>query len=157
MVECRYSPATARIPKMRVNTAAKPVCARAARWVPGSWTFPPDSTRPLMPATTSSGPAASSSQGVRIVLSLRNSLRISGNTGVSSVRGGRQVQERGLERAVRAADLAQRPREAQFTSADDHDLIGRPGDLAQRVAGHDHRPPLAGQVAQRAAEPGRAA
>jgi hypothetical protein len=30
IVECQYSPATAKMPKRRVNTAASPVCARAA-------------------------------------------------------------------------------------------------------------------------------
>src|SRR5579859_944365 len=150
MVACRYSPATARMPKIRVNTAASPVCARAARWVPGSCTLPPDSTRPVTPASTSSGPAASSSQGPRTVLSLRNSLRITGSIGASSVGQG---QERGLQCAVRLADIAQRAGEPQLTATDDDHLVDGPGHLAQGVAGHDDRAPLGRQVPQQAAQP----
>jgi hypothetical protein len=58
---------------------------------------------------------------------------------------------------VRLADVAQRAREAEFSRADDHHVVGGPRDLAQHVAGHDDRAPLAGQVAQRGAQPGRAA
>ncbi len=79
----RYSPATAMRPKISVSTAASPTCASAWRWTAGSCTLPPDSTSPVTPATTISGPAASSSHGPRTVVTLRNSLLSMGRTSFS--------------------------------------------------------------------------
>ena len=78
IVPCRYSPATARMPNISVNSAARPTCASAVLWVAGSCTLPPDWTRPVTPATTSSGPRPAAARGRGRVLSLRNSLRITG-------------------------------------------------------------------------------
>src|SRR5258708_23705388 len=82
-VPWRYSPATARMPKMSVNRAARATCESAVRCTAGSCTLPPDCTRPVIPATTRRGPAASSSHGPRMVRSLRNSLWIIDDTGAS--------------------------------------------------------------------------
>src|SRR6266568_2852684 len=157
MVLCRYSPATARMPKMSVNSAARPTCASAVLCTAGSCTSPPDSTSPVTPATTSSGPAASSSQGPRTVVSLRNSLRIIGSMGdlLSAWHCGKS-QERGLESVVRLADLAQRAREPQPSCADNHHVIGCLGDLGEDVAGDDDGPALVRQPAEQAPEPGDA-
>src|SRR6266550_6368424 len=161
MVRCRYSPATARMPKTRVSSAARPTCASAWFCTAGSCTFPPDWTRSVTPARTSSGPAASSSQGPRTVAILRSSLRITGHTGRSpfamsgtparSVRQGGQVQERRLQSVARLADLAQRPGEAQLPGTDDHHLVDSLGNLAEHMAGHHDGPALAGQAAQQTA------
>src|SRR5258707_782569 len=58
IVPCRYSLATARMPKIRANTAARPTCAIARLWTAGSCRFAPERTRPVTPATTITGPAA---------------------------------------------------------------------------------------------------
>src|SRR5215467_10736512 len=184
-VPCRYSPATARMPKISVNSAARPTWASALLWMAGSCTLAPDCTSPVTPATTRTGPAPSNSHGPRIVLSLRNSLRIIGSTvglldgdesdevgGWSSARcggqpeaavmrcrsasGGGQLEEGRLQRVVRAADLAQRTGEAQLTLADDDNVVGGLGDLAEHVAGDHDGPALVGQATQQAAQPGDA-
>src|SRR5215831_3975198 len=163
-VPCRYSPATARMPKMSVNSAARPTWASALLCMAGSCTLAPDCTSPVTPATTRTGPAASNSHGPRIVLSLRNSLRIIGSTVglldgkgriglaviVSSVwrsaraavrfrrrsaRGGGQLEKGRFQCAIRAADLAKRTGEAQLSVADDDNVVDRLGDLAEHVAG----------------------
>src|SRR6266545_349847 len=152
------------MPKMSVSTAARPTCASAWLWTAGSCMFPPDWTRPVTPAATISGPAASSSHGLRIVLSLRNSLRIMSSTVVSlarsewarSVQLYGQLQERRLQRVVRLGDLAQRPGEAKLSRADDHYVVRHLGDLAEHVAGDHDGAALARQAAQQAAEPGDA-
>src|SRR5262245_26274538 len=156
IVPCRYSPATARMPKISVNTAARPTCAIARPWTAGSCTFPPSETRPVIPATTIAGPAASSSHGLRTVASLRNSVRICVSTAGPSARDGGQLQERRLQRTARPAQLTQRPGEPKLASGDDHHLVGRLGDLAEHMAGDDDGAALARERAQQRAEPGDA-
>ena len=164
-VPCRYSPATAKMPKISVNSAARATCARALPCTAGSCTSPPDWTRPVTPATTSSGPAASSSHGLRTVLSLRNSLRIKCSTvallgsrrpAAGQPGGGGQLEERRFQGVVGRADLVQRAGEAHLPGADDHHVIDGLGDLAEHVAGHDDGPALVREAAQQAAQPGDA-
>src|SRR6266496_2275892 len=108
--------------------------------------------------------AASSSHGLRIVLSLRNSLRIMSSTVVSlarsewarSVQLYGQLQERRLQRVVRLSDLAQRPGEAKLPRADDHHVVRHLGEIAEHVAGDHDGAALARHAAQQAAEPGDA-
>src|SRR5262249_3443736 len=179
IVPCRYSPATAKMPKMSVNSAARATCASALLCTAGSCTFPPDWIRPVIPATTRSGPAASSSHGPRTVLSLRHSLRIRGSTagllGRSRLAGSRgggaaipaaghwpwrsadglgQLEEGRLQRVAGRADVAECPGEAHLPRADDHHMVGGLGDLAEHVAGDDHGPPVVGEATQQSAEPG---
>src|SRR5262245_51674444 len=167
IVPWRYSPATARMPKIRVNTAARPTCPIARLWTAGSCTFAPERTRPVTPATTITGPAASSSHGLRIVASLRNSVRTCGSTfgllgmdaGIDGRRSARhcgQPQERRLQGAAGPAEIMQWPGEAELSRVDDHHMAGRLGHLAEHVAGHDDGAALAGQAAQQPAEPGDA-
>src|SRR5579859_7027506 len=144
MVRCRYSPATATMPKTSVSSAASPACARALLWVAGSCRFAPDWTRPEMPATTISGPTASSSHGLRMVVSLRSSL-CTGSTGVSFAGRNGQPEERRLQCVARRAEVGQRSREPELSGADDHYVVGHLGDLTQHMAGHDDRVPPVGQ------------
>src|SRR5918996_240028 len=91
MVWCRYSPATAVIPKMSVSRDTTPAWATAWLAVWGWVRSAPPATSPATPTMTSTGPAASSSHGPRMVLSLRNSLAMRVvMAGPSQVGGGRR-------------------------------------------------------------------
>src|ERR1035438_9372764 len=46
------------MPRMSGKIAARPTCASALVWTTGSCTLPPDTTSPVTPAATTSGPAA---------------------------------------------------------------------------------------------------
>src|SRR6266536_422683 len=74
IVLCLCSPATARIPNTRVNRDVSPTWASAPLCAVGLFRSPLDRTRPLTPASTSSGAAARSSQGPRTVPSFRISV-----------------------------------------------------------------------------------
>ena len=50
----------------------------------------------------------------------------------------------------------QRPGEAELSRVDDHHTVGGLGHLAEHMAGHHDGAALAGQAAQRSAEPGDA-
>src|SRR5215469_10072495 len=170
IVPCRYSPPTARMPKIRVTTAARPTCAIAWLWTAGSCTLAPETARPVTPATTITGPAASSSQGLRMVVSLRNSVRICGSTAGllrsdvdmgdgwmrrRSARHRGQPEERRFQ-GGRPAEFVQRPGEAELSRVDDHHVVGGLGHLAEHVAGDNDGAALVGQGAQQPAQPGDA-
>src|SRR5450631_795069 len=152
MVPREYSPATARMPNTRVKIAASPTCEKALLCRAGSCTFPPEATSPLIPATTISGPSASSSHGARMVRSLRNSVARARDTWSSPG----EVEERGFEGLVGRADLAERSGEAQLPAADDEHVVDGLGDLAEQVAGQHDGAALGSEAAEQATEPGDA-
>src|SRR6185369_6146126 len=147
MVRCRYSPATARIPRINEKIDTSPAWA-IARWaVTGSVTSTwPPTNRPLTPAMMTSCAAASSRNGLRVVRSLRSSVPIDR---LLSIR--RKVKERGLQRVagetVEAAGVSQR------TGRDDDDLIDGLGDLAEDVARDHDRSTRGSQPTQQAPKP----
>lgn len=78
IVLCRYSPATARIPKTSVKIEVRPTCASALLCAAVSSGSSRETTRPLTPAITSRGEAARRSHGLRTVRSFSTSVRIRG-------------------------------------------------------------------------------
>src|SRR6266498_2350516 len=156
MVLCRYSPATAVIPKMSVSRDITPACATAWMAVWGWVTSAPPATSPATPTMTSTGPAASSSHGPRMVRSLRNSLAMmvvmagpSAQVLHRLVVGVGEAQEGGLQ----VAEVVQPAGEAQPALVDDHHLVDGLGDLAEVVAGDQDGAALVGQVTQQTAQP----
>src|ERR671910_2297160 len=150
MVLCRYSPATAVIPKMSVSRDIRPACATACMAVRGWVTSAPPATSPATPTMSSTGPAASSSHGPRMVRSLRISLAMRDvMAGPLVIVGGCEAEEGGLQ----VAEVFQWAGEPQPTFVDDHYLVDGLGDLAEHVAGDQDRAALVGQIAQQAAQP----
>src|SRR6266851_5925238 len=139
IVLCRYSPATARIPNTIVNRDVSPTWASAPLCSVGLCRSPPEMTRPLIPARTSSGAAARISQGPRTVRSFRISVLIRmfirrllsdvcgdrGNGGRLRIISG-QAQEGRLESGSALAERGER----------DALLGGQPADLAGRCSLH---------------------
>src|SRR5918995_2070128 len=149
MVLCRYSPATAVIPKMSERRDTTPACATAWMAVCGRVTSAP-STSPATPTMTSTGPAASSSHGPRMVRSLRISLAMRDvMAGPLVIVGGCEAEEGGLQ----VAEVFQWAGEPQPTFVDDHYLVDGLGDLAEHVAGDQDGAALVGQIAQHVVPP----
>src|ERR1700730_9927100 len=163
------------MPNIRMITEVSPTCASAGPCCVSCGVWPLETTSPLMPATTISGAAPSTSQGLRIVRSFRNSAAIRAGmkvaflnglllAGVGGGRAGRDVRladvrgqpQEGILQAgglldPGARELAERAGEAQPAGADDDDAVHRLGDLAQDVAGDQHSASLSRQLTQQQA------
>jgi hypothetical protein len=81
MVRCRYSPATARMPRINENTETRPACAMARSVFSGVVGSAALTYRPLTPAAMTAWATASSSNGLRTVRSFSSSARMSVSIG----------------------------------------------------------------------------